>query len=213
MYQIVILDDERDILDLLSYTFREYKVLTFLDTKGTEEVIKEADIVLMDRNLPSVEGTIYIEALREKGIDTPVIYITAKDSQEDILEGFERGGDDYITKPFNLAELKARIKAILKRTKKDRKELRYRGIIFNLESRAVFVNGKEINLTHLEKELLLEFMQNVNKVLSRELLLERVWKDSFETQLKTVNVAVKRLRSKIGDEYISSIRGEGYLFC
>jgi DNA-binding response OmpR family regulator len=213
MYKIVVIDDEEDIADLIAYTLKEYDVITFLDLDiNTKEIIKNADLVLMDRNLPSIEGSLYIENLRKEGIDTPVIYISAKDSQDNILEGFDRGGDDYITKPFNINELKARVKAILKRVKKS-KVLKYKDILFNLESREVFVNNQKISLTHLEKELLLEFMNNINKVLSREVLLDRVWKDSFETQLKTVNVAVKRLKEKIGKEYIKSIRGEGYMFC
>ena len=216
-YKIVVIDDEEDILDLIKFTLKEYDVKTFLDTKGVKEYIKEADLVLMDRNLPSIEGSLYIQNLQKEGIDTPVIYISAKDRPNDILEGFDRGGDDYITKPFNLDELKARVKAVLKRTKKNKNIIEYRDIVFDLEARKVFIQEKEVNLTHLEKELLVEFMQNINKVLSREELLQRVWRDSFDKQLKTVNVAVKRLKEKIDPEnkkqYIKSIRAEGYMFC
>lgn len=219
MYKILIVDDEEDILELLEYTLKDYKVFTFLDTNGVEELLKKEniDLILMDRNLPSIEGSVFIEKLRNKGYNQPVIYISAKDKQEDILEGFDRGGDDYITKPFNLDELKARIKAVLKRTAKEEEILKYRDIVFDLKSRIVFIDKEEVKLTHLEKDLLLEFMKNVNIVLSRETLLYSVWEDSFDKQIKTVNVAVKRLKEKIdptGEKnYIKSIRGEGYMFC
>jgi len=219
MHKILIVEDEEDILDLLSFTLSDYELFTFTSTKNVKEVLdKESiDLIIMDRNLPGIEGSVFIQSLREKGYNQPVIYLTAKDKEEDILEGFERGADDYITKPFNLEELKARIKAVIKRTKKEVKILKHRDITFNLETREVKIDDKVINLTHLEKDLLLEFMQNKNRVLSREFLLNNVWEDSFDKQLKTVNVAIKRLKEKIDPdnkkEYIKAIRGEGYIFC
>jgi len=218
MHKILIVEDEEDILDLLSFTLSDYELFTFTSTKNVKEVLdKESiDLIIMDRNLPGIEGSVFIQSLREKGYNQPVIYLTAKDKEEDILEGFERGADDYITKPFNLEELKARIKAVIKRTKKEVKILKHRDITFNLETREVKIDDKVINLTHLEKDLLLEFMQNKNRVLSREFLLNNVWEDSFDKQLKTVNVAIKRLKEKIDPdnkkEYIKAIRG-GYIFC
>ena len=219
MHKILIVEDEDDILDLLSFTLSDYELFTFTSTKNVKEVLdkENIDLIIMDRNLPGIEGSVFIHSLREKGYNQPVIYLTAKDKEEDILEGFERGADDYITKPFNLEELKARIKAVIKRTKKEVKILKHRDITFNLETREVKINDKIINLTHLEKDLLLEFMQNKNRVLSREFLLNNVWEDSFDKQLKTVNVAIKRLKEKIDPdnkkEYIKAIRGEGYIFC
>jgi len=219
MSKIVIVEDEEDILELLEFTLREYEIFPFSDIKGVKELLQqdEIDLILMDRNLPSIEGSIFISQLREEGINTPVIYITAKDSTQDLLEGFERGGDDYITKPFNIDELKARVKAVLKRYKKENKILKHRDIVFNLDSREVFIDNKEIQLTHLEKDLLVEFLKNINKVLTREYLLFAVWKDSFDKNEKTVNVAIKRLKEKIDPlnekKYIKAIRGEGYIFC
>ena len=220
MVKILVVEDENDILELIEYTLSEYHIIPFSDIKGVEERLKQNDIdlILMDRNLPSMEGSLFIEKLKKKGVlNSAVIYLTAKDSSDDIIDGFERGGDDYITKPFNLKELKARIKAVLKRTCKSKEILEYKDISFHLESRQVFIEDKEIVLTHLEKDLLLEFMQNINKVLRREVLLEKVWQDSFDKQKKTVNVAVKRLKKKIdpleNKKYIKTIRGEGYMFC
>jgi DNA-binding response OmpR family regulator len=219
MHKILIVEDEEDILELIKFTLDEYKVFTFTSTNGVKKLLDEEDIdlIIMDRNLPGVEGSIFIQTLRDKGYNQPVIYLTAKDKEEDILQGFERGADDYITKPFSLEELKARVKAVIKRTKKELKIIKYRDIVFNIDTREVKIDNYLIELTHLEKDLLLEFLKNANKVMTREILLENVWKDSFDKQLKTVNVAVKRLKEKIDPfnekEYIKTIRGEGYMFC
>jgi DNA-binding response OmpR family regulator len=219
MYKILIVEDEEDILELIKFTLDEYEVFTFTSTNEVQKFLDEEDIdlIIMDRNLPGIEGSIFIQKLRDKGYNQPVIYLTAKDKEEDILQGFERGADDYITKPFSLEELKARIKAVLKRTKKEIKIIKYRDIIFNLDTREVKIDDYPIDLTHLEKDLLLEFLKNTNKVMTREVLLDNVWKNSFDKQVKTVNVAVKRLKEKIDPfnekEYIKTIRGEGYMFC
>ncbi len=171
----------------------------------------------MDRNLPGVEGSRYISELRLDGYNQPVIYVSAKDSSEDIVEGFESGGDDYITKPFNLGELKARVKALIRRTQKVQDVIKYRDIIYSTSNKVFNINGVDVKLTHLEHDLLLEFMKNQNILLSRDVLLERVWEDSMNKQLKTVNVAIKRLKEHIdptGEKnYIQAVRGEGYIFC
>ena len=221
MYNILIVDDEKDILDLLEYSLSQegYKIFSFTDTKEVKECLdnNEIDLIIMDRNLPSIEGSVFISQLRQKGYNQAVIYLSAKDSHENILEGFDRGGDDYITKPFNLDELKARVKAVLKRVKKDVEVLRYKDIVFDISKSQLFIDNKPIELTHLEKKLLLEFLRNVNKVLTREVLLENVWEDSFDKNIKSVNVAINRLKEKIDPNktknYIKAIRGEGYMFC
>jgi DNA-binding response OmpR family regulator len=218
---ILIVEDSEDILDLLEYTLSKegYDVIACLDTSNVRNIVDEEDIalILMDRNLPGVEGSKYIESLRKEGYNHPVIYVSAKNSDDDILEGFERGGDDYITKPFNINELKARVKALIKRTKKDQDVLKHRDISYNAANKTFSIENKEIKLTHLEHDLLLEFMKNINILLSRHILLERVWSDSLDKKEKTVNVAIKRLKENIdpsGEKnYIQAVRGEGYIFC
>ncbi len=217
----MIVEDEEDILDLMEYTLmREgYDVITCIDTSNIRDILDEEDIslILMDRNLPNIEGSIYVSKLREDGYNQPVIYVSAKDSSDDIVDGFERGGDDYITKPFNLNELKARVKAMIRRTQKEQDVIKYRDITYKLSNKTFFIENKEIKLTHLEHDLLLEFLKNQNVLLSREILLEKVWKDGLNKQVKTVNVAIKRLKENIDPDgrknYIQAIRGEGYLFC
>jgi two-component system, OmpR family, phosphate regulon response regulator PhoB len=217
---ILVVEDEQDILDLIEYTLTKegYDVICCLDTSNVQAILDEENIslILMDRNLPNTEGSIFIQSLRTKGYTNPVIYITAKDKDDDILEGFNRGGDDYITKPFNLNVLKARVKAVIKRTTNEIEKLKVRDILYHASNKKFSIDNKDINLTHLEHDLLLEFIKNKNILLSRDTLLENVWEDYTDVKPKTVNVAIKRLKEKIDPEgiknYIKSVRGEGYIF-
>jgi DNA-binding response OmpR family regulator len=218
---ILIVEDEEDILDLLEYALLKegYDVITCIDTSNVLDILDEEDIsvILMDRNLPGVEGSIFISKIRKQGYNHPVIYISAKDSTDDIVEGFERGGDDYITKPFDLNELKARVKALVKRTKKIQDAIKYKDIVYQTSNKTFYIDSKEVKLTSLERDLLLEFIKNPNILLTRSELLEKVWGDAQNKQLKTVNVAIKRLKKQIDPDgtkdYIRAVRGEGYIFC
>jgi len=218
---ILVVEDEQDILDLIEYTLEKegYDIICCLDTSNVKAILDEEDVslILMDRNLPNIEGSIFIKDLRGKGYLNPVIYLTAKDKDDDILEGFDRGGDDYITKPFNLNVLKARVQAVIKRTSKMLSQLKVRDILYTASNKTFIIDNKEIPLTHLEHDLLLEFINNKDILLSRDTLLENVWEDYIDVKPKTVNVAVKRLKEKIdptGDKnYIKSVRGQGYIFC
>lgn len=221
MHTILIVEDDKDILELTEYTLSKdgYDVIGCLDTCKVENILREENIslVIMDRNLPGTEGSIFIQNMRALGHNQPVIYLTAKDSYDDILEGFQRGADDYITKPFNLDVLRARVKAILKRTGLEIEILKIRDIVYQSKNKKFTIENKEIELTHLEHDLLLEFIKNKDVLLSRDLLLENVWSDSIDTKQKTVNVAITRLKNKIDPtgekEYIKAVRSEGYIFC
>lgn len=217
---ILMIEDEQDILDLIEYTLTKegYDMICCLDTTNVEAILDEEEIalILMDRNLPNIEGSIFVKKLRAKGYSNPVIYISAKDKDEDILEGFDRGADDYITKPFNLNILKARVNAVIKRTSNEIEQLKVKDILYHSSNKKFFICEEVVKLTHLEHDLLLEFIKNKDRLLSRNTLINNVWKDYSDVQLKTVNVAVKRLKEKIdplGDKnYIKSVRGEGYIF-
>ena len=219
---ILIVEDEEDILELLEYTLQKegYETIGFLNIdKNVRNVLNEEqiDLILMDRNLPGIEGTSFINEIKQQGYSNPVIYVTAKDRDEDIIEGFDSHADDYITKPFNLKELCARIKAVIKRSSKDIDVLKVKDIVYKSSNKKFYIDENEIELTHLEHDLLLEFIKNKDILMTREHLLNSVWQDSFEKKEKTVNVAIKRLKAKIDPEgekdYIRSIRGEGYIFC
>lgn len=219
---ILIVEDEEDILELMEYNLQKegYETIGFLNTKRVLEVLEEEtiDLILMDRNLPGAEGSEFVSMLRKKGVQVPVMFVTAKDKESDIEEGFERGGDDYLTKPFSMKELVLRVKAILRRTKKISTEglVTYRDISLNLGARSVTIDSKPIDLTKLEFDLLYALINNQNIVLDRDYLLEHVWKDEM-FQERTVNVAINRLKEKIdpekNKEYIKTVRGVGYTLC
>lgn len=220
---ILIVEDEEDILELMEFNLsREgFETMGFLNTKRVAEVLAEekVDLILMDRNLPGTEGSEYIATLRRQGINTPVIFISAKDKDEDIESGFERGGDDYLTKPFSMKELVLRVKAILRRTQKSSAQgnITYRDITLNLASRTLIIDNVPIELTKLEFDLLHALISNQNIVLDREYLLEHVWGGDEMYQDRTVNVAINRLKEKIdpdkSKDYIKTVRGVGYTLC
>lgn len=220
---ILIVEDEEDILELMEFNLsREgFETMGFLNTKRVAEVLAEekVDLILMDRNLPGTEGSEYIATLRRQGINTPVIFISAKDKDEDIESGFERGGDDYLTKPFSMKELVLRVKAILRRTQKSSAQgnITYRDITLNLASRTLIIDNVPVELTKLEFDLLHALISNQNIVLDREYLLEHVWGGDEMYQDRTVNVAINRLKEKIdpdkSKDYIKTVRGVGYTLC
>ncbi|MDD7422496.1 response regulator transcription factor [Campylobacter hominis] len=217
---IAIIDDELDLLELLEYNLKKagFDAIGFLNTNKIEQFLNEEDVdlLIVDRNLPGIEGSKFVENLRAKGYNTPVIFLTAKTSKEEQMQGFGVGGDDYITKPFDLDNLIARIKAVLKRTQKSAEIYKFKDILINSTSAKTFINDKEIELTKLETSLLTEFIKNKSIVLNREYLAESVWHDT-DTSKQTINIAIKRLRDKIDPKkeknYIKVIRGEGYELC
>ena len=221
---IVIVEDEQDLLELLEYNLEKegFEVLGFLNTKRVSEVFDEEDVslVIMDRNLPGIEGSEFIKNERDLGFKAPVIYLSAKDSHDNIEEGFMSGGDDYVTKPFNMKELILRIKAVLRRTKpktSDQPALSYRDIIMDRSTRTVIIENSNIDLTKLEFDLLSTLIENQNTILERDYLLEHVWNSDETCQDRTVNVAINRLKEKIDPSkeknYIKTVRGIGYTLC
>ncbi len=221
--KIVIVEDEEDLLELIEYNLQKegFEVIGFLNTKTVTQILEEEeiDLLIMDRNLPGVEGSEFVATLREDGILTPVIYLSAKNRDSDIEEGFLRGGDDYLTKPFNMRELILRVKALLRRTTKKYNDGRisHRDLLLDKATRELSVDGENIEVTKLEFDLLYEFIINKNSVLDRDYLLENVWGDGELYQYKTVNVAINRLKDKIDPdktkEYIQTVRGVGYKLC
>jgi len=218
---IMIVEDEEDMLELLEYNLKnsDYETIGFTNTKKVEQFLQEeiVNLIIMDRNLPGVEGSEFIANLRKNGIEIPVIYLTAKSSYENVEEGFLSGGDDYITKPFNMKEFLLRVGAMLKRTLKNSETIAYRDIIMSLKSREVVIDDKYIELTKLEFDLLKTLIENENVVLDRDFLLENVWNNDIGNQNRTVNVGINRLKEKIDPEksknYIKTVRGIGYTVC
>ncbi len=219
---IVIIEDKEDILELEEYHLQKagFEVTGFLSTKKVEELLEEenVDLMIVDRNLPGMEGSEFVAQLREIGYQTPVIFVSAKEQQQEVEEGFLRGGDDYLTKPFNMNELLLRVKSVLRRTMgSDEGKVIYKDILLELDERRVYVAKNEVKLSRLEFELLLYFIRHKQTALTRDVLLDEVWGDDEIKQEKTVNVTINRLLKKIDPQkskgYIEPVRGIGYKLC
>ena len=218
--EIVVIEDESDILELIEYHLEKagYAVTGFLSTEHVEEFLEEEAPALMivDRNLPGTEGSEFVSYLRENGYDIPVIFLTARDKDSDLEEGFRSGGDDYITKPFKPKELLLRIEALLRRSgvKRDEK-IKYRDMLLDMHQHLLSIEGEVIELTNLEFKLLHTFIKNPHQALDRDFLRDEVWgDDSIDFHDKTINVAMNRLKKKIDPkgekEYFSPVWGVGY---
>lgn len=218
---IVIIEDEEDLLELLEYNLGKegYDTVGFLSTDRVEQMLRDepVDLMIVDRNLPGVEGSEFVAGLRAKGVQLPVIFVTAKGEEQHRIEGFARGGDDYLTKPFSIRELVARVQAVLRRSAPAAELLSHRDIVIDLARHQVSVADLPVDLTKKEFDLLCELVRNKNVVLDREVLLERVWGYDEIYQNRTVDVAIKRLKERIDPErtknYIQSVRGVGYKIC
>jgi len=221
MALIVVIEDEHDLLDLLEYHLQKEGYQTFgaVTVRPVEKLLEEErpDLMVVDRNLPGVEGSEFVRRIRSEGIHIPVIFLSAKSSDREIEEGFLRGGDDYLTKPFNIRELLLRVKALLRRSGAGDGRISYRDLVVDRARREVWVERRKITLTKREFDLLVTLLANRDRVLSREELIDRVWHDETEVQGRTVNVTVTRLKEKIDPDktkhYIQSVRGVGYRMC
>lgn len=226
-YQILVVDDEKLIVKGIKFSLEQdgMSVTPAYDGEEALNYIKEQefDLVVLDVMLPKMDGLQVCQQTREFS-QVPIIMVTAKGEDMDKIMGLEYGADDYITKPFNILELKARIKAILRRsTKKDQVDhnskhiLKVRNLKLEFESRRVFIDGRETNLTAKEFDLLELLMENQGKVFSREKLLDMVWGYDYPGDVRTVDVHVRRLREKIEEnpsepKYIFTKWGVGYYF-
>jgi len=225
MPQILIIDDEQDILDLLSYNLKKegFSILTAKDGISAKETARKTnpDLIILDLMLPGIDGLELCRFLKKdsKTAPIPIIMLTAKGQEMDKVTGFEMGADDYVTKPFSVKEITARVKALLRRTKKGTtagKEIHeYGGLHVDLSSHDVKVNGKLVMLSPLEFKLLKFFITHQERVYNRDQLLDLVWGDEAFVEPRTVDVHIRRLREKIepeGARLIKTVRGTGYRF-
>ncbi len=195
-----------------------YDVITTDNLSVIESVLKEEDImmIIIDETFLEHENDKLIPHLRMYGYNQPIVVLYEYYDEKFILKAFNEGVDDCISVMCGAKVFLARIRNLFKRYYKNYDVIKYKNITFISRSNSFYVNGNTLKLTRLEKSLLLEFLKNTNTILSRDCLLENVWEENFNVKIKTVNVAVKRLRDKInlylGDNYIKSIRGQGYLF-
>ena len=223
--RILLVDDEPLIIKGLRFTLEQegYEILTASDGEEALEVFhsEPVDLVLLDVMLPKLDGIQVCQRIRETS-NVPILMLTAKGEDMDKILGLEYGADDYMTKPFNILEVKARIKKVLSRVSQpvaneEKKIIRVHDMEVNIVNRSVTLGGKEVRLTAKEFDLLQLFITNRGKVFSRETMLETVWKYDYMGDARTVDVHIRRLREKIErntaqPEFIFTKWGVGYYF-
>ena len=222
--KVLVVDDEKLIVKGVRYSLEQDGMEVDCAYDGEEALQKikdkEYDIILLDVMLPKLTGFEVCQQVREFS-NVPIVMLTAKGEDMDKILGLEYGADDYITKPFNILEVKARLKAIMRRTapkaKEEAKVIESKDMCLDCEGRRVYVAGKEINLTAKEFELLELLILNPNKVYSRENLLNIVWGYEYPGDVRTVDVHIRRLREKIEKNpseprYVHTKWGVGYYF-
>jgi two-component system response regulator RegX3 len=224
MTRVLVIEDEESFRDALQFMLSREGFDVILAPDGAEGMkqfdAKHPDLVLLDLMLPEVSGTEVCKYIRTKS-NTPVIMLTAKDTEIDKVVGLELGADDYVTKPFSTRELLARIKAVMRRGGDFENEtvgtIEGGPIRMDVERHAVAVNGESISMPLKEFELLEFLMRNAGRVLTRGQLMDRVWGSDYVGDGKTLDVHVKRIRSKIEPDpanpvYLTTVRGLGYRF-
>ncbi|NPV03815.1 MAG: phosphate regulon transcriptional regulator PhoB [Syntrophaceae bacterium] len=226
--RILIVDDEKDIVDLVAYNLEKegYEVLKALDGEKALALVraKRPDLVVLDLMLPGIQGLEVCKRLRRDAetAAVPIIMLTAKGEELDKILGLEVGADDYVTKPFGVKELVARIRAVLRRSaagaRPEKPEVfEFKGLRIDMRSYEVTVDGRRVTLSPTEFKLLRFLSQNPGRVYSRDQILDKVWGDESFVEPRTVDVHIRRLRSQIErDEnspaYILTVRGIGYKF-
>lgn len=225
--RVLIVDDEKAIVDILEFNLQRdgYEALKAYDGPEGLRMAREEnpDLVLLDVMLPGMDGFTVCRTLRAEGNDVPIVMITAREEETDKVFGLEIGADDYVTKPFSMRELLARVKANMRRTAPPAPEtesgdvIRMRDLVIDMDRHTVSKNGKDLDLTQREYELVRFLAQNPGKVLSRQELMSQVWQYEYFGDLRAVDVAVRRLREKLEDNpaepaYVRTRRGVGYYF-
>lgn len=227
--KILVVDDEQDICEILQYNLETegYEVSA---ANSAEEVlpllVNDYDLILLDVMLGEMSGFQLARKLKEdpKTSRIPIIFVTALDGEDDMVKGLNIGADDYISKPLSVKEVKARVKAVLRRTASYRSsfnnnysygnEIRFEGVVLQRDVKTALLDGKNLSLTKLEYELLELFITNPNKVFGRNDLLEKCWPQDISVLDRTVDVSITRLRKKIGvyGQYLKTRVGYGYYF-
>ena len=223
--RILLVDDEPLLIKGLKFTLEKdgYETLTAYDGEEALQVFhnNHVDLILLDVMLPKLDGIVVCQRIREVS-NVPIIMLTAKGEDMDKILGLEYGADDYMTKPFNILEVKARIKTILRRAAQntapeDNKVIKVRDLVVNTVNRSVQLSDKDIRLTAKEFDLLNLFITNRGRVFSREEMLDAVWKSDYAGDERTVDVHIRRLREKVErnptqPEFIFTKWGVGYYF-
>lgn len=218
---ILVVDDERDLLDLIEYNLKKegFKVLK---AENGEEGISKAkehkpDLILLDIMMPKMDGLEAVEIMRkdEDLKKTPIIFLTARSDEKTEIDGLNKGGDDYITKPISTTKLVSRIKAVLRRfddSEQTANKLEVHDLQIDKDRYIVLQEGNELQLPRKEFELLFFLASRKGRVHDRQTLLNKVWGDNIYVVDRTVDVHVRKIREKLGDHYIETVKGVGYRF-
>lgn len=220
MRTILAVDDEQDLLDLIDYNLKKngFDVLLAQDGK---EAIKKArehhpDLILLDIMMPEMDGLETVEALRrdEQLNKIPVIFLTARGDEKTEVAGLDKGGDDYITKPISFSSLVSHIKAVLRRYDETEgpDQIKVHDLVIDKDRYAVTLNDKKIHMPRKEFELLYFLARQKGKVMDRQILLDKVWGPDVFVVDRTIDVHVRKIREKLGDHYIETVKGVGYRF-
>lgn len=220
---IYALEDDEAIGELIKYTM-ETAGFDITIARTPDELYESLEkrlphVILLDIMLSGTETGIHVlKKLKTNGLtkDVPIIFLTSKSTEVDKAYGLDSGADDYIAKPFGVLELIARVKAVMRRYPKNETQVNYKDLLVNLESKQVFKNNEEINLTFKEFELFAVLLENIGTVMARDTLLDKIWGIDFFGERRTVDVHIRALRAKLGDNadepiYLKTIRGYGYM--
>lgn len=221
-YHILVVDDEEDLCEILKFNLEMEGY--FVDTANSaEEALKldltKYNLLLLDVMMGSISGFKMARMMKENKstANIPIIFVTAKDTENDTLTGFNLGADDYVSKPFSLREVIMRVKAVLRRTAntqgKGETELTYKGLSINIPQKRTCIDGVEASLTKKEFEILLLLLQNKGRVFSREDILNKVWNDEAYVLDRTIDVNITRLRKKLGEYGKNIVTRLGYGYC
>ena len=215
--KILVVDDEQRMRKLVKdfLTKKNFEVLEAGDGEEAVEIFfenKDIALLILDVMMPKMDGWEVCREIRQYS-EVPIIMLTAKDSEVEKIIGLDSGADDYVTKPFSVMELMARVRAQLRRYEQPvSNKISLGSISINTDTREVFVNGEEVKLTFKEYELLVFLVENGNKVVSRDELLNKIWGYEYTGETRTIDIHIKTLRQKLGTagDYIKTIRGMGY---
>lgn len=222
-YRILVVDDEEDLCEILQFNLETegYQVdVAYSAEEALQKKITDYNLLLLDVMMGEMSGFKMGRSVREnpKTAAIPIIYLTAKDSETDRLTGFNIGADDYISKPFSIREVLARVKAVIRRVEAPKTvakvdELTYEKLIMHLDHKKVLLDGVEVPFTKKEYEILKLFLENKNRVFSRDEMLTRVWTDEVIVLDRTIDVNITRLRKKIGPYGKNIVTRLGYGYC
>lgn len=222
-FHLLVVDDEEDLCEILQFNLEAegYNVDTAYSAEEALTLdLTQYDLLLLDVMMGKISGFKMASMLREKSetADLPIIFLTAKDTENDMLTGFNLGADDYIPKPFSIRQVLARVKAVLRRSKeskgeKDKNILTYKTLKLDIEQIKVYIDGDEIALTKKEFEILRLFLENINHVFTRDEFLTKIWKEEVYVLDRTIDVNITRLRKKIREYGKNIVTRLGFGYC